>query len=126
MGLYHTATRERGIEILAPETEDQQRVMQIIFSIKAGRHDASFKQELREIARRLYTRGARALILGCTEISFTLSQSDFAIPVYDAMTILAEASIREALHASVPEPVSVTHTSSAIAPRLSFVPSAAA
>ncbi len=119
MGLYHTATQERGIEILLPDIEDQKRVMRDIFALKAGCLDVSIKQELREIALRLKERGAKALILGCTEISFTLSPADFDIPVYDALDVLAEAALREACAV---EPVTVTATP----PRLTWVPSAAA
>jgi aspartate racemase len=120
MGLYHKAAYARRIEVLVPNPEEQRRVMHDIFALKGGRNDSIIKQELVEIAKRLQERGAKALIVGCTEISFTLSQADFDIPVYDALTVLADVAIREALR--VPESVSMTHA----APRLTLVPSAAA
>ena len=119
MGLYHKAALERGIEILVPAPEEQRTVMHDIFAIKAGRNDLSIKQELLAVAQRLQEQGAKAMIVGCTEISLVLSQTDLDIPVYDALDVLADAALREARTC---ETVTVT----APAPRLTLVPSAAA
>jgi aspartate racemase len=58
MGLYHKAAHERGIEVLVPTPDLQKIVMQHIFAIKAGRHDATIKGELLSVAQHLQDKGA--------------------------------------------------------------------
>ncbi|GBC75911.1 Aspartate racemase [bacterium HR07] len=94
--LYHDACAAYGIEVITPFSDDQARVMEIIYAIKGGA--CGFTRELQAIAARLRERGARALVVGCTELSLVVPQGDFAGPVYDALDILAEAAVRQALH----------------------------
>ncbi|MBI3659603.1 amino acid racemase [Candidatus Acetothermia bacterium] len=123
MGLYHKAAYERGIDILVPKPDDQRIVMRDIFAIKAGRNDSLIKQELLDVAHRLQEQGARAMIVGCTEISLAISQADLNIPVYDALDVLAEAALREARTSErMTEPVAVATTT----PRLAWAPTPAA
>lgn len=89
--LYHDACAPFKIEIVTPSPEDQARLMKIIYAIKGGSYDFP----LRAIARRLYERGAEAVIVGCTELS--LVARDLDGPVYDALDILADVAVRRAL-----------------------------
>ncbi len=98
-GLYAEACSARGIAVLTPSALDQARVMEIIYAIKGGLWDLAMKRDLRLIAARLRERGAQALIVGCTELSLVVSHEDFDGPIYDALDILARASVRKALHA---------------------------
>lgn len=95
--LYHDACEPHGIEVLAPFSDDQARVMEIIYAIKGGYFDLEMKRDLRTIANRLQERGAQALIVGCTELSLVIGQDDFDGPVYDALDILARAAVHRAL-----------------------------
>jgi aspartate racemase len=93
--LYHDACALYGIEVLTPCPEDQARIMKIIYAIKGGQY--AFSSELHAIAARLCARGARALIVGCTELSLVVHQREYDLPLYDALDILAQAAVREAL-----------------------------
>lgn len=93
--LYHDACAPYGIEIVTPSSEDQARIMGIIYAIKGGSFDVAIHQELRAITRRLHERGAQALIVGCTELSLVVN--DFEGPVYDALDILAHVAVQRAL-----------------------------
>ncbi|MCX8103555.1 MAG: amino acid racemase [Candidatus Bipolaricaulota bacterium] len=95
--LYHEACAPYGIEILTPASEDQARAMQIIYAIKGGSFDPAMQHELRAIAARLHERGARALVIGCTELSLIVHQREHDLLIYDALDILAQAAVREAL-----------------------------
>lgn len=93
--LYHDACE--GIEVLTPCSDDQARIMEIIYAIKGGSFDLAFGRDLCAIAARLRGRGARALIVGCTELSLVVHRGEYDFPVYDALDILAQAAVREAL-----------------------------
>lgn len=95
--LYHDACEPHGIEVLTPCSDDQARVMEIIYAIKGGRFDLEMKRDLRAIAARLRERGAQALVVGCTELSLVIDQDDFDGPVYDALDILARVAVHKAL-----------------------------
>ncbi|MCI2429750.1 amino acid racemase [Candidatus Acetothermia bacterium] len=93
-GLYHRACAGHGIDVITPEPTDQAQVMKAIFRIKAG--DFSLREEIRLIGRRLCRQGAEALVIGCTELSLMLSERDFDFPIYDALEVLTQATLREA------------------------------
>lgn len=95
--LYHEACAARGIEVLAPPSDDQISIMKAIYAIKGGCFDLSIKRDLRVIAARLHERGAQGVIIGCTELSLVAHQRDFDWPLYDALDTLAQAAVRAAL-----------------------------
>lgn len=100
IGLYHQACANRGIEVLQPIVADQEKVMQIIYRIKAGKEKLPLRQEANRIVKRLQEREAKAVIVGCTELSLILKQDEIDVPLYDALDILAQASVSKALSAA--------------------------
>ena len=97
--LFHDKFGQAGIEVLAPEEEDQQRVMDAIFGargIKAGFISGSSKEHIIRAAEKLTTRGAEAIIAGCTELPLVLKSTDISVPLIEPMDILAQKSILEA------------------------------
>jgi len=44
----------------------------------------------------MITRGAEAILIGCTEISLLMNSDEFPVRGFDALTILARAAVREA------------------------------
>ncbi len=57
-----------------------------------GRTSASLLEE----ARRALSRGADAIVAGCTEVPLALSQEYLEVPLIDPMVLLARALIAEA------------------------------
>ena len=47
----------------------------------------------REVIASLVDRGAQAVVLGCTEISLLVSQTDSSVPLYDTARIHADAGV---------------------------------
>jgi aspartate racemase len=45
----------------------------------------------------LVSRGAEAIILGCTEITFLLKQEESSVPLFDTTLIHAQAAVSYAL-----------------------------
>jgi aspartate racemase len=97
--LFHDAFRKGGIEVIGPEDEEQERVMDAIFGkkgIKAGYTEGEPKRIIVDTARMLIDRGAEAIIAGCTEVPLVLREGDIARPLIEPMSIMAEAAILKA------------------------------
>jgi len=95
--LYRMACDQQDIELVVPEGEDQKLVMDIIRRVKAGGSGPSVRDHAAGIAARLASRGAEAVIAGCTEISL-ISGDGMPIEWIDALDCLVEATIRMALN----------------------------
>ncbi|MBP0465008.1 aspartate/glutamate racemase family protein [Roseomonas sp. PWR1] len=94
MRLYQERLEGRGYEVLVPETEEMDRVvMPAIDEVKANRVAEAYAP-LAEAATRLVARGARAVVLGCTEIPLGISAGPaLPFPVADTIDALARAAI---------------------------------
>lgn len=94
-GIYQRTFEKSGIELLTPDTaDDQSAVMDIIYNgVKAGdmTHDTA---AFRKTCENLLARGAEVLILGCTELppAFDLYHLDY--PNIDPTLELALGAIR--------------------------------
>ncbi len=95
-GLYHRAFEARGITVVEPDPAHQERVMGAIRAIKAGDLGPAVRGRVREAAAALVRSGARAIVLGCTELPLVAGARWAAVPVLDGTEILARAVIREA------------------------------
>lgn len=87
-----------GIEVIVPEADERDEVHRIIYEelCLGSVRDASRDSYL-GIIERLASRGAEAVILGCTEIALLVKQADTAVPLYDTTAIHAEQAVIEAL-----------------------------
>ena len=97
--LFHDAFANAGIEVLNPEEEEQNQVMDAIFGpkgIKAGFTSGFPKETLVSIAKVLIARGADAIIAGCTEVPLVLKDLDIPVPLIEPLRIAARACILEA------------------------------
>jgi aspartate racemase len=95
VGLYDKAFAPRGVRVLSPRPEDQVEVCQLIAHVKSGQRPEALRPRLRRIVERLEEDGARAVIIGCTEVSL-LHDSQSSLPAIDALDCLVEATVREA------------------------------
>ena len=99
--LFHDKFGQAGIEVIAPEGEDQAQVMDAIFGaggIKAGFTSAASKKRIVRAAEKLIAKGAEAIIAGCTELPLVFKAEDISVPLIEPMDILAQKSILEAGH----------------------------
>ena len=94
--LFHEAFAREAVEIIEPQEEEQERVMEAIFGkegVKAGYTSGKSREAIRDAARALIARGAEAVIAGCTEVPLVLKARDIEVPLIEPLQILAEASI---------------------------------
>jgi aspartate racemase len=94
MRLYQDRLEGRGYDCLVPSAEEMDRVvMPAIDAVKANRV-ASAYAPLAEVAMALTARGARAVVLGCTEIPLGIAAGPaLPFPVADTIDALARAAI---------------------------------
>jgi aspartate racemase len=83
-----------GLDVLVPDEGGRRAVHDIIYrELVAGELRAQSRQVFREVISRLVSRGAAAVILGCTEITLLVSQDDSAAPLFDTTRLHALAAV---------------------------------
>jgi aspartate racemase len=88
---YHDVLEKSAIRCLIPEVSDRQYINEVIMrKLSIGVVEKEFKQKFVEIGSVLAERGAKAIVLACTELPLLLGQSDFDIPVVDTILVHAE------------------------------------
>ncbi len=94
MQLYQQRLDQRGYRCLVPEEAQMQRlVTPAIALVKAGRVAEAYAP-LAEVAATLMRRGARAVVLGCTEIPLGINAGPtLPFPVVDTIDALARAAL---------------------------------
>ncbi|GGC34057.1 aspartate racemase [Siccirubricoccus deserti] len=94
MRLYQDRLADRGYECLVPEPEEMARqVTPAIGLVKANRVAEAYGP-LAEVAAALMARGARAVVLGCTEIPLGIAAGPaLPFPVASTIDALARVSI---------------------------------
>ena len=91
-GIFQRQVEELGMELVLPDEEGQRGVMTLIYDqVKAGLEPdmalfAAIRDELR-------SKGAQAVVLGCTELSLLKKQQDLGVGVLDALEVLAKESV---------------------------------
>ncbi len=98
-GLYQDELCRSGITTLVPP--DQERVMAMIRQVKGGVAGEEERLALMDQVEDFVSRGAGAVILGCTELPVLVGQVGLAeswagAPVLDPTRILAEAVVERA------------------------------
>ncbi|NGX15046.1 aspartate/glutamate racemase family protein [Wenzhouxiangella sp. XN24] len=87
-----------GIEVLVPEAPQREIVHRIIYEeLCRGAINPGSRRAYLQVVEALASRGAEAVILGCTEIGLLLRPEDTDIPLYDTTEIHASQAIDYAL-----------------------------
>ena len=87
-----------NLQVLIPDEKERQIVHDIIYQeLCLGSIQKSSKDQFIKSINNLASHGARAVILGCTEISLLIKQEDVDVPLFDTTRIHAEAAVDYAL-----------------------------
>jgi aspartate racemase len=87
-----------SLEVLVPTAPEMDVVHDIIYrELCRGVISTESKQRFIEIIDDLVSRGAQAIILGCTEITLLINQADCPVPVFDTTEIHAREAVEYAL-----------------------------
>lgn len=83
-----------GLDVLLPTAPEQQEIHDIIYQeLCLGVINAESKQRYLDVIRSLSHQGAEGIILGCTEITLLVKQSDLTLPVFDTTALHAAATV---------------------------------
>lgn len=89
---------QHGIEVVIPDEPARNLINTVIFQeLCQGIFSRQSKKDFQKIIDNLAGQGAKGIVLGCTEIPLLIKQADVAVPVFDTMTLHAEAAVRFAL-----------------------------
>jgi aspartate racemase len=89
---------KHGIDVIVPDEADREVVHRIIYEeLCRGEVKEQSKADYLELVHRLRASGADGVVLGCTEITMLIGQSDLDIPVFDTTRIHAEVAMDFAL-----------------------------
>lgn len=96
--LYQRALNAAAVNWLLPSSPDQQRLMSVIESVKAGQPHSPLRKQLTGIFRNLNEEGVSTAIAGCTEISSLLQGEPLnaTVAIVDPAVELARATITRA------------------------------
>ncbi|MGB4377731.1 MAG: amino acid racemase [bacterium] len=97
-GLYEKAFQQWGVQVLTPPEEEQERIMRVIYGVKAGRPPGELKHLWLPVVKGLVNRGVQAVVLGCTELPLVIDPAEVPVPVLDATAILAQEAVSSALN----------------------------
>lgn len=90
-------TQKYDIHVLVPNEQDRKVVHKIIYQeLCLGKINAESKSEFLRIIRSLASRGAEAVILGCTEIGMLIKQTDTSTKILDTTAIHADKAVEYA------------------------------
>jgi aspartate racemase len=96
---YTGRLRERyGLETLVPEEAERADIHRIIYDeLCHGNVNSESRAVYQNVIESLASRGAQAVILGCTEITLLIKPEDSVLPVFDTTALHAQAAVEWAI-----------------------------
>jgi aspartate racemase len=89
---------KHGIDVIAPEGAAADTIHNVIYDeLCLGKITAESRDAYVQIIEDLNTKGAEAVILGCTEIGLLVDEGDTKVPLLDTTKIHAEAAVKFAI-----------------------------
>jgi aspartate racemase len=96
-GIYQAGLEAAGLAAELPTADELGELMSLVRAIKAGRHSDETARAMAGLGEALVSRGAGAIIAGCTEIPLALEQSMLEVPLLSSTDILAQRTVQLAL-----------------------------
>ena len=95
---YKQILIDRGIDVVIPDEPDIEVVNDVIFhELCVGEIREESRRQFQRIIDSLKGKGAKGVILGCTEIGMLIQQADSSLPVFDTTVIHAKRAAGMAL-----------------------------
>src|SRR5690606_36737996 len=98
MPFYRDRMTQQGGTLVIPEEPDLSEIHHLIYErVANGIIKEQDLRGAREAAEKLVSRGAQAIIAGCTEVPLVLTQDDIDVPLFDSMDLHVKAALEFAL-----------------------------
>ena len=92
-GIYQAALEAAGLAAELPTAEELRELMSLVNSIKAGKQTDATRGAMAGLAEALVSRGAGAIIAGCTEIPLVLGEDAVSVPLISSTDALAAITV---------------------------------
>ena len=92
--VYQKGLVTAGLEPVLPSDGELSTLMDLINRIKAGDQDTDIAAGICALAEALQSRGAQAIIAGCTEISLLLDDTSIDVPLISSTDVLAHRTVQ--------------------------------
>lgn len=110
VGVFDAPMAAQGLGLVA--LRDPDATLATIRQIKAHGVSKEAAEQLNQEAAAQMRAGAQAICICCTEFSLLASEIEAAVPVFDALDLLVEATIRFARDGLLPAPHPAVHAAS--------------
>jgi aspartate racemase len=91
---YKQKLKEKNIETLVPDADERDFIHNAIMKeLLKGIFNDQTKAAFLDIIRKLESRGAEGIVLGCTEIPLIIKQEDTFMPIFDTTVLHALAGV---------------------------------
>ncbi|MFC4803587.1 aspartate/glutamate racemase family protein [Filifactor villosus] len=90
-GLYERFFEQEETELLLPDEDEKQLIMDMLYAIKSG--TPMEVSPFERLLRRFIDKGGDHFILGCTESPLLFEQYGLSHPVFDSSLILAQRAV---------------------------------
>lgn len=95
---YRARLESHGLDVIVPDAAQRDDVHRVIYEeLCLGEIREDSRQRYRAVMADLVARGAKGIILGCTEIGLLVGAADTTVPTFDTTRIHAEAAADWAL-----------------------------
>jgi aspartate racemase len=92
-GIYQAGLAAAGLAAEVPTADELRELMSLVNSIKAGKHTEATRSAMAGLAEALVSRGAGAIIAGCTEIPLVLGKDAVSVPLISSTDELAAITV---------------------------------
>ena len=93
-GVFQAGLEAAGLAGELPTDDELRELMALVKTIKAGRQTDATGRAMADLAEALVSRGAGAVIAGCTEIPLVLKQDAVSVPLISSTDALAEITVQ--------------------------------
>jgi len=92
--LYQKALLANDLSAVLPDDAEVAELMELIGRIKSGGKDDAVSASMRALADALVSRGAQAIVAGCTEIPLVLDDTMLDVPLISSTDVLAMKTVQ--------------------------------
>ena len=93
-GIYQSGLEAAGLGAELPTEEEMRELMALVKAIKGGKQTDATGRDMASLAEALVSRGAGAIIAGCTEIPLVLGEGAASVPLISSTDALAEITVK--------------------------------
>lgn len=97
MQLYDSFFVDADIKLVKAMSDEQKVFNDVIERVMGGRQNLHDVFDLKEVLRAFTTRGAEAVVLGCTELPLAFNQSHTDVKLFDTIEILVHTAVDRSL-----------------------------